>query len=336
MLPSNMLLLNLILLIDVTFSTPTSNDAIFGKDLSGIINSWNQGAERLYGYRAAEIIGKPVAILIPEDLQQEASQFLREIARGRLVTREETVRRRADGSLVYVSLVISPIRDSTGQIVGASSVAHDISERKRAEDELRASEDRYRDLVEHSQDLICTHDLSGKFLSANPAPARVLGYSVDEMLKIPMRDIIAPEFRGQFDQYLVRIRSHGADKGMMAVLTRSGERRIWEYHNTPRTEGVDTPVVRGLARDVTEKVRAVAALRESEARLNEAQHSAHVGSWTYRPGKPFTVSDELYELFKLPRDVVPTQETLLSRIHPDDYAHCATSFQRCLESGDDC
>ncbi len=247
----------------------SSNDAIFSKDLSGIINSWNHGAERLYGYRPAEIIGKPVATLIPDDLQPEASQFLLEIARGRLVTRSETLRKHKDGSLVSVSLVISPIRDLTGQIAGASSIAHDISERKRAEDELRASEDRYRDLVEHSQDLICTHDLSGKLLSANPAPARVLGYSVDEMLKIPMRDLIAPEFRQRFDQYLVRIQSHGADKGMMAVLTRSGERRIWEYHNTLRTEGVQTPVVRGMARDVTDKMRAAAALRESEQRYRK-------------------------------------------------------------------
>ena len=139
-----------------------------------------------------------------------------------------------------------------------------VSERKRTEDQLRESEDRYRDLVEHSQDLICTHDLSGRLLSVNPTPAKILGYSVAELLAIPMREIVVPEFREQFDLYLERIKRQGEDRGYLTVMTRTGERRIWEYENTLRTEGVEFPVVRGMARDVTAKVRAEAALKESE------------------------------------------------------------------------
>ena len=137
----------------------------------------------------------------------------------------------------------------------------DISERKRAERTLRESEDRYRDLVEHTEDLICTHDLDGSLLSANPAPARALGYEVDEFLKIPMRELVAPEFREQFDRYLERIQKNGADQGFLCVMTRRGERRIWEYRNTLRTEGVAQPVVRGIAHDITEQKRAEGALR---------------------------------------------------------------------------
>ena len=139
-----------------------------------------------------------------------------------------------------------------------------ITERKRAEAALRESEDRYRDLVEHSEDLVCTHDLDGKLISVNPAPARCLGYSVEEMLRIPMQELVAPEFRAQFDDYLKRIQSNGVDKGMLCVMTRSGERRIWEYSNSLRTEGVARPIVRGLARDVTEQKKAESALRSSE------------------------------------------------------------------------
>ncbi|MGB8471665.1 MAG: PAS domain S-box protein, partial [Candidatus Sulfotelmatobacter sp.] len=121
---------------------------------------------------------------------------------------------------------------------------------------LDENEDWYRDLVEHSQDLLCIHDLQGRLLSVNPAPARVLGYSVEELLKIPMRELIVPEFRPDFDAYLKDIAITGESHGWMGVVTRSGEQRIWEYHNTLRTEGVASPIVRGMARDVTEQRRA--------------------------------------------------------------------------------
>src|SRR5882672_2943918 len=108
--------------------------------------------------------------------------------------------------------------------------------RRTASDSLRwafhENEDWYQDLVEHSQDLLCIHDLQGRLLSVNPAPARVLGYSVEELLRIPMREIVAPEVRHEFDEYLRQIRETGESRGLLAVLTRSGERRIWEYHNT--------------------------------------------------------------------------------------------------------
>ena len=121
---------------------------------------------------------------------------------------------------------------------------------------IHDDEDWYQDLVEHSQDLLCVHDLEGRFLSVNPAPARVLDYSVEEILRIPMRELIAPEFRSQFDVYLKEIARAGKASGFLAVITRSGERRIWEYHNTLRTEGVESPIVRGMAHDVTEQKRA--------------------------------------------------------------------------------
>jgi PAS domain S-box-containing protein len=128
-------------------------------------------------------------------------------------------------------------------------------------------EDWYRDLVEHSQDLLCVHDLEGRLLSVNPVPARVLGYTVEELLQKPMRELVDPQFHDEFDTYLRDIGRTGESHGLMAVLTRSGERRIWEYHNTLRTEGVETPIVRGIAHDVTEQVRASKALRATNEQL---------------------------------------------------------------------
>jgi PAS domain S-box-containing protein len=132
---------------------------------------------------------------------------------------------------------------------------------------LEENDDWYRDLVEHSQDLLCVHDLEGRFLSINAVPARLLGYSVEEVLQKPMRDFIDPQFQAQFDAYLREIERAGEAHGLLAVLTRSGEQRIWEYHNTLRTEGVATPIVRGIAHDVTERVRAEKALRATNEKL---------------------------------------------------------------------
>jgi PAS domain S-box-containing protein len=136
------------------------------------------------------------------------------------------------------------------------------------------NEDWYQDLVEHSHDLLCVHDLEGRLLSVNPAPARMLGYSVEELLQIPMREIIVSEFRRQFDAYLNQIARVGEARGLLAVMTRSGEPRIWEYHNTLRTEGVAKPIVRGVAHDVTEQRQTEKLLREvSESLLDKVRES---------------------------------------------------------------
>ena len=133
--------------------------------------------------------------------------------------------------------------------------------------DLEENEDWYRDVVEHSQDRCASTTLKVDSLSINPVPARLLGYSVEEMLHKPMRDLVDPQFRDQFDVYLREIERTGESRGLLAVVTRSGEQRIWEYHNTLRTEGVETPIVRGIAHDVTERVRAEKALRASNEQL---------------------------------------------------------------------
>ncbi len=116
----------------------SSDDAIVGKDTNGIINGWNQGAERIFQYKAGEIIGKPVTVLIPPDLHVEELEILRRVRDGEQVKHLETVRRRKDGSLFDVSLTISPIKDASGKVVGASKIARDISERKRNERQQHA------------------------------------------------------------------------------------------------------------------------------------------------------------------------------------------------------
>jgi len=111
----------------------SSEDAIVSRDIAGIITTWNKGAERLFGHTSDEVVGKPITILIPSDRPVEERTLLERISRGARIENYETVRQRKDGSLVDVSLTLSPVRNADGEIVGASAIARDITRRKRAE-----------------------------------------------------------------------------------------------------------------------------------------------------------------------------------------------------------
>ncbi|MBZ5597039.1 MAG: PAS domain S-box protein [Acidobacteriia bacterium] len=221
--------------------------------------------------------------------------------------------------------------DARAEAVAESNVAlqAEITERNRMEEALRESEDRYRDLVEHSQDLLCTHDLAGKLLSCNPAPARVLGYEVAELLAISMRDIIAPEYREKFDEYLARMKTVGADKGQMAVITRTGERRIWDYDNTLRVEGVPFPIVRGMAHDITERAQAERELRASEERFRQLAENIHEVFYLRDvPSHRLLYVSLAYEqVWGRPcQSLYAAPESYLDAIHPEDREAAERSF----------
>jgi PAS domain S-box-containing protein len=179
---------------------------------------------------------------------------------------------------------------------------------------------RNRDLAERSHDLICTHDLQGRLLSVNTAPARALGYEVEELLQISMRDLIAPEFRASFDAYLLRLRTEGVASGFMTVLTRTGERRTWEFYNT--LEDTDPPVVRGIAHDVTERIRAERALRESEERLRLATQVGRMYAYEWDAATDVVVRSAQVTNFLCSggEPVRTTRQQLLAKVHPDDRA----------------
>src|SRR5262245_15289846 len=146
----------------------SSEDAIISKDLNGIIQSWNQGAEGVFGYSAEEVIGKSILLLIPSDRQDEERMILERIRRGEHVSHHETVRRCKDGTLVDISLTVSPLRDGAGVIVGASKIGRDISARKRAEEHQRALNAELDHRVKNVLATVCaiidqTRDASGTY-----------------------------------------------------------------------------------------------------------------------------------------------------------------------------
>ncbi|HEV2397606.1 MAG TPA: PAS domain S-box protein [Candidatus Sulfotelmatobacter sp.] len=226
----------------------------------------NQSFLDYRGMKKEEVIGRELrSVLNPAVFDSIIKPKLNECFEGKLVRYEMKYVHAQKGER-HLAISYFPISGPLG-VDRVACILEDITDWKKSEQALRESEDRYRDLVEHSEDLVCTHDLQGSLLSVNPAPARILGYEVSELLKTPMRDLIVPEFRENFDAYLETIKTRGTARGLLCVATRNGERRVWEYSNTLRTEGVSSPVVRGLAHDVTDREKAERALRESEARM---------------------------------------------------------------------
>jgi PAS domain S-box-containing protein len=160
----------------------SSDDAIIGKSPEGIVLSWNRGAERLYGYREEEIKGRSISILIPRDLPGELSYFLNLVKGGKPIEHYETSRLRKDGSRIEVSLTVSPILDSGGTVIGASTIARGITERKQMEEKLRLAGEYNRSLIEASLDPLVTIDTDGRIADVNAATESVTGYPREELV----------------------------------------------------------------------------------------------------------------------------------------------------------
>lgn len=153
----------------------SSYDAIVSKDLDGIITTWNDGAERMFGYKAEEVVGKSITILMPEDRLADEPKILKCIASGKRVDHFETVRRCKDGRLIDVSLTISPMRGANGKIVGASKIVRDITERKKVDKKLRDSERQLQDLLSAIPAAIYTTDANGRITYFNQAAVDLAG-----------------------------------------------------------------------------------------------------------------------------------------------------------------
>jgi PAS domain S-box-containing protein len=153
----------------------TSDDAIISKNLDGVIQTWNRGAANIFGYTAEEVVGQPVTVLMPPERYDEEPSILARLRRGERIDHYQTVRRRKDGSLLDISLTVSPIRDNAGHIVAASKIARDITEQKRAEAALRDSERRLQDLLAAIPAAIYTTDASGTITYYNEAAVEFAG-----------------------------------------------------------------------------------------------------------------------------------------------------------------
>jgi PAS domain S-box-containing protein len=161
----------------------SSEDAIIGTDSKGTITGWNPGAKRLYGYVAEEVIGKPVSILIPADHSSDFPDIMQKIRRGENVAHYETVRKKKDGTLVEVSLSVSPILDKVGNLVAASTIARNISERKQAQQALEKSEEKFSKAFRHSPiPIVLTSTKDHRYIEVNESFEQLSGWRRDELI----------------------------------------------------------------------------------------------------------------------------------------------------------
>jgi PAS domain S-box-containing protein len=181
----------------------SSDDPIISKDLDGVITSWNEAAERTFGYKMDEILGQSILRLIPPELHQEEAQILSKLRAGERIDHFETIRMRRNGERFPVSVTISPVKDDTGRVIGASKIARDITELKK----IQESRFRLAAVVNSADDAIISKDLNGIINSWNEGARRMFGYTAEEMVGQPILRLIPVELHYEEDEILSRLRA---------------------------------------------------------------------------------------------------------------------------------
>lgn len=187
----------------------SSNDAIVGKDLDGIVTAWNRAAEALFGYTAEQIIGRPITIIVPPDRIEEENSILERVRRGERMVHFETLRQRKDGRPVPVSLTISPVCDADGTVIGVSKIARDLSEIERVNQQLRRREALLRSILDTVPDALVVIDEYGLIQSFSAAAERLFGFLPGEVVGRNVSILMPSPYREQHDGYLARYLSTG-------------------------------------------------------------------------------------------------------------------------------
>ena len=248
----------------------SSDDAIISKSLDGIIQSWNAGAERIFGYSAAQAIGRHISLIIPADRISEEDRIITSLRAGERIDHFETERLRADGERILVSLTISPLKNAAGAVIGASKIVRDMTDRKRAE----ADKEKFITLVENSTDFIGMCDLQGIPFFVNRAGLEMVGLDdLEEARRTPVQSFFFPEdpHRVMHEFFpLVLELGHGEIEVRFRHF-KTGQARWMAYKVLSLPDAAGRPVaIATVSQDVTERKQLEDNLRSLAADLSEA------------------------------------------------------------------
>jgi PAS domain S-box-containing protein len=303
----------------------SSNSSIIGGDRDGNCTSWNIGAERIYGYSAREMIGQPVATLVPAERLGELQDQITEVLSGGEVVNFETVRIRKDGRAIDVSETISPIRNSFGNIVGASAIVVDISERKRAERERQESQVLYQSVVAALSEGVVVQGADGAIRSCNDSAERILGLTRDQMVGRTSIDPIwravhedGSPFLGDAHPAMITLRTgQPCHEVIMGVHKSDGSLRWISINTQPMFragEALPYAVVTSFV-DITERKRTEARLRTADRIVENSSTVLYRTALAPKERLTF-VSDNVSRYGYRPEDLIGKQTGEL--LHPDD------------------
>jgi len=246
----------------------SSDDAIIGKDIDGVITSWNRAAERIFGYGANEAIGQSIRLIVPPAHYAEEDDVLRRIRAGQAVDHYETIRRARDNRLVQVSLTVSPIRAPDGTIIGASDIARDVTATKRLERDAR----HFAALVASSEDAIISKNLEGTIVTWNRAAERMFGYAAAEIVGRSIRVIVPPDRQAEEDHVLATVTRGDSVEHFETIRQRKDGTFVPISLTVSPIRDTSGRVIGAskIARDITDRVQA----DEERQRLLEIARSA--------------------------------------------------------------
>ncbi len=236
--------------------------SIISSDRHGNITTFNKGAEIMLGYKAEEVIGLSVFKHI-HDEQEMALRYQslglklhEETEDGSVHSHtEEWTYIRKDGSKITVELSITALKDDNKHITGYLGIAKDITSKKIWERQLMLSEEKHRGFFENTQGFMCTHDLSGRFLTINPAGAELIGYTVNEILGMSIYDVVTPQTKESVKNYLDEIESNGSFKGLLNIIHKDGSHKTWMFNNVVSELLDGQKYVIGTATDMSSRIK---------------------------------------------------------------------------------
>jgi PAS domain S-box-containing protein len=298
----------------------SSHDAILSVTLDGVITSWNPAAQDLYGYRAEEAIGRSLTMMIPADRKAEHAQLLEQIARGEGAVRRETIRTRSDNTSLHVDVTYSPMKDSTGRIIGASIIAQDITARKRAELALREREQRLSGIIQHATEIIYTLSPEGIFTFVSPAWTQRLGHPVTEVVGHSFVEFVHPDDIPVCQGAMERVFVAGQPFDGVEYRVRH-QNGTWRWHHTAGSLIADEqghPVCGvGIADDVTDR-------RLAERQLAEAKEQAEAAN----RAKSQFLANVSHEIRTPLTAILGFAELLLSDVPREEHYRAAQTIQR--------